>query len=98
MISWREHDLKLVQGKAIKTPDNNYFAPINDTSETSWQNTLKKLEDSQFKWIDFLKKFQVKDFEKVDSINNMTYYEYIHGVIQHDAYHLGQIVLLKKSL
>jgi hypothetical protein len=30
--------------------------------------------------------------------NGMTYYEYIHGVIQHDAYHLGQIVLLAKSL
>jgi uncharacterized damage-inducible protein DinB len=28
----------------------------------------------------------------------MTYYEHIQGIIQHDAYHLGQIVLLSKLL
>ena len=30
--------------------------------------------------------------------NNHTYYEHIHGIIQHDVYHLGQIVILKKLL
>ena len=27
----------------------------------------------------------------------VTYYELLHGIVQHDAYHAGQIGILKKS-
>ena len=30
--------------------------------------------------------------------NNPKYCKNIHGFIQHDAYHLGQIVLLRKAV
>ena len=36
--------------------------------------------------------------EKVYPNNGMSYYEHIQGIIQHDAYHLGQIVLLAKTV
>ena len=26
-----------------------------------------------------------------------TYYELLHGIVQHDVYHAGQIALLKKA-
>ena len=58
--------------------------------------TLKELEDSWLQWIAFLKKFPESDFKKIYRNNKMTFYEYIHGIIQHDAYHLGQIVLMSK--
>jgi hypothetical protein len=45
-----------------------------------------------------LKKFKRKDLEKNYSSNGMSYYEHIQGIVQHDAYHLGQIVLLAKGL
>ena len=28
----------------------------------------------------------------------VTYYELLHGIVQHDAYHAGQIAILKKML
>jgi uncharacterized damage-inducible protein DinB len=28
----------------------------------------------------------------------VTYYELLHGIVQHDAYHAGQIAILKKIL
>ncbi len=88
--------MQRVQGEIIKTPENNYFAPIQDTSETAWSEALNKLEKTQQQWIDFMKEFKEEDFDKIYSGNNMSYYEHIHGIIQHDAYHLGQIVLLTK--
>ena len=42
------------------------------------------------------KTFDESDFDKIYPSNKMSYYEHIHGIIQHDAYHLGQIVLLTK--
>lgn len=96
LISWRINVLQRVQGEIIKTPENNYFAPIQDTSENAWSEALNKLEKTQQQWIDFMKEFKEEDFGKIYSGNNMSYYEHIHGIIQHDAYHLGQIVLLAK--
>ncbi|MES2775901.1 MAG: DinB family protein [Bacteroidota bacterium] len=97
MISWRQNVLQRVQGKLMVSPDNNYIEPITDTSEAAWQNTLKEMENSQQEWILFLKTFNEDAFETMYPRNGMTYYEHIHGIIQHDAYHLGQIVMLAKS-
>ena len=98
LISWRSDVLQRVQGKAVASPENNYFEPVADTSEKNWADTLKRLSDVQNDWIEFLDKTDSGEFEKVYASNNMTYYEHIHGIIQHDAYHLGQIVLLLKQL
>jgi len=98
IIGWRLNVLKRINGKEITSPDNNYFETIKETSESAWRETLAQLKDSQRQWINFLKTFNEDDFTKVYPGNNMTYYEHIHGIIQHDAYHLGQIILLSKTL
>lgn len=97
IISWRLNVLQRVQGKVIETPSHNYFTTIKDTTDAEWANTLQELKDSHQKWVSFLNTFNEKDFEKIYPINEMTYYEHIHGIIQHDAYHLGQVTLLAKA-
>lgn len=98
IIAWRENVLQRVQGKAISTPSHNYFQAIPTISEETWKTTLQNLELSQQKWISFLEHFNENDFDKVYPNNNINYYEHIHGIIQHDAYHLGQITLLSKLI
>jgi len=98
MIAWRENVLLRIQGNEIVTPNNNYFTEIENTSETEWQKALERLENSQHQWIAFLKAFEESQFEKIYPKNRMSYYEHIHGILQHDAYHLGQIVLLSKLM
>jgi uncharacterized damage-inducible protein DinB len=98
MIEWRLNVLERLQGTTIKTPSNNYFKDIHDTSNEAWKKTLQKLETTQEKWLNFLKNIKPEDFEKLYQNNKMTYYEHIHGIIQHDSYHLGQILLLSKIL
>lgn len=96
LISWRFAVLQRVRGEITNTPENNYFEPQTDISEAAWLNTLKKLDDSQKEWILFLKGCNDGSLEKEYPGNGLTYYEHIHGILQHDAYHLGQIVLLAK--
>ncbi len=96
IIDWRLNVLKRIQGQTIKTPDHNYFVEVKDTSAKAWQASLKALEDSQQSWQAFLKNYNSNDFEKIYVNNNLSYYEHIHGILQHDAYHLGQIVLLSQ--
>ena len=96
LISWRLNVLKRIQGKVIKTPESNYFETVTDTSDAAWVKTMKKFKDSQKQWINYLKDFKAENFSKVYPNNQMTYFEHIHGMLQHDAYHLGQIKLLAK--
>ena len=96
MISWRMNVLRRVNGEVIQTPDNNYVAAVHDQSDDAWAATLQKFDHAQQQWLEFLDGFHEANFESKYPKNGMTYYEHIHGIIQHDAYHLGQIVLLSK--
>jgi hypothetical protein len=90
--------LQRINGQTLITPDDNYFTPVSNTSENAWQQTLKNLEMSQKQWTDFLRGFNDPELSDIYPPNGHTHYEHIHGIIQHDAYHLGQIVLIAKHL
>lgn len=98
LVSWRMNVLQRVQGEVIKTPADNYFAPVTKQSEGDWIAAMERFQVSQDAWIQFLAQSEDSILEKAYPVNQMSYYEHIHGIIQHDAYHLGQIVLLTKLL
>ena len=98
LIQWRRNILQRVQGETVTTPDHNYFVPVLDPSEAAWEQSLQNLAKSQESWNTFFEDFDEANLAKIYVHNNHTYYEHIHGIIQHDVYHLGQIVILKKLL
>ncbi|WP_289662334.1 DinB family protein [Flavobacterium panacagri] len=98
LIQWRRNILERMQGEVIVTPDHNYFVPVLDPSEVAWEQSLQTLAKSQESWNTFFESFDDEDLAKIYVNNGHTYYEHIHGIIQHDVYHLGQIVILKKLL
>ncbi len=98
LIQWRRNILQRMQGETIVTPDHNYFVPVLDPSEAAWAQSLQTLAKSQEAWNAFFEDFNDEDLAKIYANNGHTYYEHIHGIIQHDVYHLGQIVILKKML
>jgi uncharacterized damage-inducible protein DinB len=96
LISWRENVLLRVQGNEIAAPNTNYFTPVTDTSDAAWTKVLERLENSQHQWLAFLEGLDVVSLDHIYPSNKMTYYEHILGILQHDAYHLGQVVILSK--
>jgi len=96
LIAWRENVLKRVNGQTLQTPSHNYFSAVADTSDDAWQNTLQKLHDSQQSWLAFLNRMNDADLENKYALNDHSYADHIHGILHHDAYHLGQIVMLAK--
>src|SRR5690606_24788707 len=98
LIAWRENVLKRVQGEVLQTPTNNYIKKVEDISDEAWRQTQEALETTQKEWLYFLSTLSEADFRNEYPVNKLTYYQHIHGIIQHDAYHLGQIVLLAKMV
>ncbi len=96
MISWRENVMQRLNGRIMTTPEHNYFTPIADSSASAWQDTINRFEQTQEAWLHFLDRFPASSLETIYPPNQLTYYEHIQGVLQHDAYHLGQIVMLTR--
>jgi len=96
LVSWRETVVKRIKGENIPSPEHNFFLPVADTSEAAWEKTITDFETSQQAWLTALKVMTPGEVEQVYTPRNQTNYELIMGILQHDAYHLGQIVILKK--
>ena len=97
MTCWRETILERVQGNNIPAPANNYFLPLKDTSSKAWAAALKRLKISQKNLLDHLSKDRTNP-DELPGPGTYSRYELLQGILQHDAYHLGQIVLVRKML
>ena len=96
LVSWKEWVLRGLTVAPEHTPESNYFHPVEDPSDAAWQASLDALEAAHGKWLRWLDTLQEQDLETIYAPNGHSWHYHIHGMIQHDAYHLGQIVLLQK--
>ena len=74
------------------------WTPILDFSNEAWKKTIELYKKSTD---DLTNAILTIDDDKLDKIvpgHEYTFYTLLHGVIQHDIYHSGQIVLLKKMI
>ncbi len=98
LINWRVTILKRLQGETIPSPPNNYFEPVKDKSAESWEATLKRLSETQSGWDELLSNMKQDKYDEHYPNYGYSVCEFINGILQHDAYHLGQIVLIKKLI
>ena len=97
MACSRETILERLSGKNLPAPAHNYFMAIEDTSAKAWEDAIRKLEASQKKWLGYLSA-EIPDPDGKPVAGAYSRYELIQGILQHDAYHLGQIILIRKML
>lgn len=99
IIAWEQIAKLRLQGDPVKNPpDEMNFPPVNDTSETAWQATLQNLAESNQALRNAIKGIDDAKLEETVPDAGYSNYAMLHGVIQHDLYHAGQIALLKRAL
>jgi uncharacterized damage-inducible protein DinB len=98
IIRWRETVLKRLSGEEVESPEGNYFSYIRDRSDHAWQETRDSFRKSQDQWMKALKKMKKKDLQMQYASGPLSNYDLVNGILQHDAYHLGQIRLLLKLI
>lgn len=99
IIAWEQTVKQRLEGDAVSSvPDEVNFPPVNDASEEAWQQALQKLEASNRSLREAIKKIDDAKLEEKAAGQEYSVYFMLHGVIQHDLYHAGQIALLKKMI
>jgi uncharacterized damage-inducible protein DinB len=67
------------------------------SADGDWKIALESLADGQLALIDEVRKQSDACLDRlIEPKRKYTYYVLLHGVVQHNLYHAGQIALLKK--
>jgi uncharacterized damage-inducible protein DinB len=81
---------------AISSPED--WPPPEDTSEVAWEQAKAALDRGHQALVDAITNTPESRLDEPIFEGMSTVYVTLHGVIQHDLYHAGQIAILKKAL
>ena len=97
---WRRNVLRKMQGEAFRSPDDNYLSEPDNVSPQAWEQLLADFEQVDTDWRNFISTLSDEDLDRpyAPADGKYTWYAVIHGLMHHDNYHFGQIVILKKML
>lgn len=96
IVYWRKTVLIRLQGRSALPSMPDMYLPEN-LSEDSWQTTLQHFEEVYRQLYQTILGFEEQKLDKDSPRKGQTYFDLLTGCLQHDAYHMGQIVLLKKN-
>lgn len=88
---------RVEQRKAIEATPEQDWPTVGDTSEGAWRQALERLRQSYQGLRDLLATLDEGRIAETSPGRDYPVYVTIHGVVQHLAYHSGQIALLKKA-
>ena len=103
MRAWtNEVQRRLVEGTP-GLPDEGDWPPVPDPTQEAWAETLRSLEQAHARLAETVRTFppdrldeRVGDTRDAPLGTGVTHRFMLHGLVQHDAYHTGQIALLKR--
>jgi uncharacterized damage-inducible protein DinB len=87
---------RILGGKTIELPTEQNFPTVVDASDAAWKKALKELEKQHRALSAAMLKFPPAKLDRNLSGGDYTFYVTMHGAVQHDLYHAGQIAILKK--
>ena len=103
ITAWRNETRRRLSGAPGGTPSEGDWPKVPVVSTAAWRDAVKRLERAHEELIAAIRQMPEEQLFKPtnDPRNRSTgegvsYYVLLHGLAQHDAYHAGQIALLKK--
>jgi uncharacterized damage-inducible protein DinB len=93
MTTWMTAVASRLSGETRElTPEEDW----RDVTQLPWPAAISEMENAQSHLSDVIARLTPDDLDKKVAGRKYTIYVMLHGVIQHNLYHAGQIGLLKK--
>ena len=97
ITAWKRAVLRRTQGKALSLSPAQNFPPMPKATAANWKSALSALQAAQEDLERTLAALPDKRLKRIVPGKRYTLYFMLHGLVQHDLYHAGQIALLKKA-
>jgi uncharacterized damage-inducible protein DinB len=98
IATWEDVVRRRLQGEAVADlPPEQDWPPIPDISEAAWRKVIDDLERVHRSLREAIERSGEMQLAEMVPGKEHSVYHMLHGVIQHDLYHAGQIAVLKKA-
>jgi uncharacterized damage-inducible protein DinB len=96
IAAWDGVIRRRMEGQALQLSDEQDFPPVKDTSDSAWLSALENLKQRHAELTQAV--LSMPDYRLISQVPGKDYdfYHMLHGAVQHELYHAGQIALLKK--
>ena len=88
---------RIVEATALEPTDEENFPAVHDTSEQAWRAAIEEITSNHQALLETVTALDEARLSEIVAGKPYSVYFMLHGVIQHDLYHAGQIALLKKA-
>ena len=97
---WEDVGRRRLEGDPAEVPISSPedWPPAEDASEAAWDRARAALERGHRSLVEAISRVPESRLEEPILEGKSTVYVTLHGVIQHDLYHAGQIAMLKKAV
>ena len=96
--AWDKAVQASIEGRQLKLTSKQNFPPVpNPPTEAAWREAVTALKNTHAQLVKIAA--SLPDSRLKDRVPGKKHnvYAMLHGVVQHEIYHAGQIALLKKS-
>ena len=93
---WQDTARRWLQGEGVRPGPNDDWPEVHKKSEDAWQDALSDLRRASAQLRDEVMLLAESRLEEPILEGMSKTYVALHGIIQHNIYHAGQISLLKK--
>jgi uncharacterized damage-inducible protein DinB len=97
IAAWEEAARRRLQGEPAHLTPEEDWPPVRDTGDAAWAAALERLRTGHQSLRRAVAKLSDAKLKEDVAGMDQTHYLLVHGVIQHDLYHAGQIALLRKG-
>jgi uncharacterized damage-inducible protein DinB len=105
MTAWKRETRKRLSGAPASEPEEGDWPDAGEATPQRWTEALTRLTRAHEALVAAVR--QLPESRLYEATNDprdrplgtgVSYYVLLHGIVQHDAYHAGQIALLKKGI
>jgi uncharacterized damage-inducible protein DinB len=94
---WYDGVRRRIGGEVVEADEVVQWPGATDAGEGGWQRELADLERAHTALLETIGQLGAQDLERPVPGNPYNVYILLHGLVQHNLYHAGQIALLKKA-
>ena len=105
MTSWKNEVRRRIEGAPAGEPQEGDWPAVGDATEARWTEARAALDRAHaaltaaVRGLSESKVFAPTNDPRVRETGaGVSHYTLLHGLVQHDAYHAGQIAILKKAV
>jgi len=94
---WHDAVGRRIGGETVDYRDDEDWPAIGDASEASWQAAIDRLDRSHVVLVDAVQRLSPARLDELVQDRPFTVSVMLHGVAQHNLYHAGQVIMLRKA-